>query len=477
MTTNQIWIAVSFISFMLLFTAVGIYSSTQKQNDTTDYLLAGRNVNPWFTALSAMSTGQSGLLFIGQVGFAYTAGISSIWLIIGWAIGDYIAWWLFFRKLREVSEETGSETVSGFLGQSIKGGKFITFISALITIAFLGAYAAAQLVAGSKALQAVFSWDLWIGTIIGTIIVVIYCFSGGIRASIWTDTIQAIIMIGSLLLLLVISIIKCGGFNQLWTQLAEIDPALVNFSPAKLPLGFIPYFIGWAVAGFGVVGQPHIMVRAMAIDNAQNVAKARDIKVIAGLTTSFASMGIGLTGRVLLPDLLNNGDPELALPLLALNLLPVALVGVMLAGVFSATMSTADSQILSCSAALTQDMFPQFAHSYKIVKLGTLSVTAIVFVIALFGDKSVFFLVTFAWSALASALGPLFIVQVLQKPVNGIVAIAMMVVGILSALIWTITPELSQLIYSVLPGMAAGILVYLIARLFIRGDMKAASEK
>ena len=340
--TNQIWIAITFIGFMLLFTAVGIYSATQKQNDTTDYLLAGRSVNPWFTALSAMSTGQSGLLFIGQVGFAYKAGISSIWLIIGWALGDYIAWWLFFKKLREISEQTEAETVSGFLGQNTNGVRAITIISALITIAFLGAYAAAQLVAGSKALQAVFSWDLWIGIIIGTIIVVIYCFSVGIRASIWTDTIQAIIMIGSLLLLLVISLIKCGGFNGLWTQLGQIDPALVNLSPASLPLGFIPYFIAWLVAGFGVVGQPHIMVRAMAIANAENVAKARDIKVIAGLTTSFASLGIGLTGRVLLPELLNSGDPELALPLMALNLLPAALVGVMLAGVFSATMSTAD---------------------------------------------------------------------------------------------------------------------------------------
>mgnify|MGYP001791541051 CR=1 FL=1 len=478
--TNQIWIAITFIGFMLLFTGVGIYSATQKQNDTTDYLLAGRSVNPWFTALSAMSTGQSGLLFIGQVGFAYKVGISSIWLIIGWALGDYIAWWLFFKKLREVSEETESDTVSGFLGQNTNGARLITIISAVITIAFLGAYAAAQLVAGSKALSAVFDLnpENKLGIIIGTIIVVIYCFSGGIRASIWTDTIQAIIMIGSLLLLLVVSIMKCGGFNELWTQLDLIDPALINLSPASLPLGFIPYFIGWVVAGFGVVGQPHIMVRAMAIDNARNVAKARNIKVIAGLITSFSSMGIGLAGRVLLPNLLNNGgDPELTLPLLALNLLPVALVGIMLAGVFSATMSTADSQILSCSAALTQDIFPQFAHSYKIVKLGTLTVTTIVFVIALFGSQSVLFLVLFSWSALASALGPLFIVRVLQLPINRIVAVAMMIVGISTALIWRINPELSKLVYEVLPGMAGGILVYLIARLFIRGDMKTASEK
>lgn len=476
--TNQIWIAITFIGFMLLFTAVGIYSATKKQNDTTDYLLAGRSVNPWFTALSAMSTGQSGFLFMGQVGYAYTRGISSIWLSIGWAIGDYIAWWLFFKRLREISEETQTETVSGFLGQNTNGARLITVISALITIAFLSAYAAAQLVAGSKALSAVFNWDYTVGIIIGTIIVVLYCFSGGIRASIWTDSIQAIIMIGSLLLLLVISIIKCGGFNGVWTQLAEIDPALVNLSPADLPLGFIPFFIGWAVAGFGVVGQPHIMVRAMAIDNADNVAKARNIKITAGTIAAFASLGVGLTARVLLPNLLDNGgDAELTLPLLSLELLPVALVGLMLAGIFSATMSTADSQILSCSAALTQDVFPEFAHSYKIVKLGTLTVTAIVFVIALFGSQSVFFLVTFAWSALASALGPLFIVRALQQPINRTVAVAMMIIGISTAIIWGTNPELQKLVYEVLPGMTAGILVYLIARPFIRSDMKAASEK
>ena len=473
--TNQIWIAITFIGFMLLFTIVGIYSATQKQNNTTDYLLAGRSVNPWLTALSAMSTGQSGFLFIAQVGFAYKVGISSIWLAIGWALGDYIAWWLFFKKLREISEKTQSDTVSAFLGQNTNGFRTIRIISALITIVFLGSYAAAQLVAGSKALTTIFNWDYGWGILIGTVIVVIYCFSGGIRASIWTDSVQAIIMIGSLLMLLVVSIAKCGGFNGLWTQLAQIDPNLVNLSPANLPLGFIPYFIGWMVAGFGVVGQPHIMVRPMAIDDAENIAKARNIKAIAGLTTSLGSLGVGLAARVLLPQLLNNSDPELALPLLSLELLPVALVGLMLAGVFSATMSTADSQILSCSAALTQDIFPQLAHSYKLVKAGTLTVTGIVFLIALFANQSVLFLVLFSWSALASALGPLFIVRVLELPINKIVAVAMMIVGILTALIWRTTPELSNLVYEVLPGMAAGFVVYLIAQLF-SGNL-AASRK
>lgn len=459
-------IAVTFILFLLLFTGVGIYSATQKKNTTTDYLLASRNVNPWLVALSAMATGQSGLLFIGQVGFAYTIGLSAIWLTIGWAIGDYIAWWFVFKRLRQVSEEISADTVSSFLGQETKGIRWITTISALITIAFLGSYAAAQLVAGGKALHAVFDWNYSLGVIVGAIVVMIYCFSGGIRASIWTDAVQATIMIGSLLLLLVVAIANCGGLAGFWTQLAAIDPELVSLSPQDLEWGFLPFLIGWVVAGFGVVGQPHILVRAMAIDSAKNIGFARDIKVICGLFTSFSAMGVGMAARVLLPDLLTNGDPELALPYLALELLPAILVGLMLAGLFAATISTADSQILSCSAALTQDLFPGLAHSYKYAKLGTLTVTLIILSIALAGDDNVFALITFSWSILASGLGPLLILRVWQKSVITPVAIAMMLGGIAAALFWKLGLNLSGVVYEVLPGMAAGGIIYLGTQFF-----------
>ncbi|OLT60228.1 sodium/proline symporter [Moorena bouillonii] len=461
---KQVGIALTFIMFLLLFTAVGIYSATRKQNTTTDYLLASRNVNPWLTALSAMATGQSGLLFIGQVGNAYKIGISSLWLTIGWAIGDYLAWYFIFKRLRQLSEETASDTVSSFLSQNMKGSRLIAIISAIITIVFLGSYAAAQLVAGSKALNAVFGWNYNLGIIIGAVIVVIYCFSGGIRASIWTDALQATIMIGSLLVLLVVAVASCGGTGQMWQSLAAIDPALIKWNSSQQPWGFAPFFIGWVVAGFGVVGQPHIMVRAMAIDSPDNIAFARNLKAALGLVTSISAMGIGLTGRVLMPDLLASGDPELALPYLSLKLLPVVLVGLMLAGLFSATMSTADSQILSCSAALTQDIFPAAAKSYQFAKVGTLTVTAVVLAIALLGNNNVFALVTFSWSALASGLGPLLILRVWQRPVNLTTAIAMMGIGIATALIWNLGLDLSSAIYEVLPGMAAGMAVYGIAQ-------------
>ena len=464
---KQIWVGITFIAFLLLFIAVGIYSSTQKQNTTTDYLLASRNVNPWLTGLSAMATNYSGFLFIGGIGFTYKVGLASIWVPLPWTIGNFIAWCFIFKKLRSVSQQIDSDTVSSFLGQENLGpknqGRLITIISALITIAFLGTYASAQLVAASKGLNAIFGWNYQLGIIIGAVIVVAYCFSGGIRASIWTDSLQGILMIVSLWVLFIVSLIACGGLGELWLKLNAIDPTLTNWIPTNLPWGFFPYFLGWLVAGFGVVGQPHVLVRAMAIDSVDNIALARNINLVCGLINFVGAIGIGLTARVLLPNLMTSADPELALPNLSIELLPGILVGLMLAGIFAAAISTADSQVLSCSAALSQDLVPSAANSYRKAKIATLVVIAIVLAIALITNNSVFALVIFSWSVLACALGPLLVLRVWQKPVSIPVGITMMITGIVVAIIWNIGLNLSSAINEVLPGMAAGFIVYGIA--------------
>ncbi len=177
-------------------------------------------------------------------------------------------------------------------------------------------------------------------------------------------------------------------------------------------------------------------------------------------------MGIGLSARVLMPNLLEISDPELALPYLSLDLLPAILVGVMLAGLFAATISTADSQILSCSAALTQDLLPQRVKSYQFAKTGTLIITGITVVIGLLENDSVFALVTFSWSALASGLAPLSLLKIWQKDVATPTAIAMILIGIITALTWNIGLKLSGAMYEVLPGIAAGFLVYFLGQLF-----------
>ena len=464
--SDQLAIALSFVLFLLLFTGVGVYSASRQQNTTADYLLASRSVNPWLTGLSAFATAHSGGMFISTLGWTYQVGISSVWLLVGWFLGDYLAWFFVHKPLRIISEEVNSETFGEFLAQKSKGYSAIAAVSALITIAFLGAYAAAQLLAGSKALHVIFGWNYSWGIILGAVIVVAYCFSGGIRASIWTDALQSVLMMVAMIILLVIALVSCGGFDGLWQQLGAIDPALIDPIPQGLQYGFGLFMLSWLIAGVGVVGQPHIMIRAMVIDDASKIGLTRNIYAVSYIVFSTAAVLVGLSARVLLPNLINGGDPELALPQMAIALLPAILVGVILAGIFSAVVSTADSQILSCSAALTQDLFPGMGRSYKLIKIGTLIVTAIILAIALASNKNMFALGVFAWSALASGLAPLLILRVWQSPVSATVGVTMMLVGLATAAVWNGVLQLSGSIYEVLPGMLAGFVVYGIARLF-----------
>ena len=469
--SDKLAIALSFVVFLLLFVGVGIYSSSRKKNTTTDYLLANRDVNPWLTGLSAFATAHSGGMFISTIGWTYQVGISSVWLLAGWFLGDYLAWFFVHKPLREISEEQSCETIGAFLAKNRKN-RGIAQVSAIITIAFLGAYAAAQLLAGSKALHAMFGWNYSLGIVLGAIIVVSYCFSGGIRASIWTDVIQSILMMVAMIILVAVALNACGGVDGMWQQLATIDSSLVDPIPQGLKFGFGLFMISWLVAGLGVVGQPHIMVRAMVVDKASNMGITRNIYAISYVIFSTAAVIAGLSARVLLPNLVTNGDPELALPQMAVQLLPAILVGIILAGIFSAVISTADSQILACSAALTQDLFPGMGRSYRLVKIGTLIVTAIVLAIALASNKNMFALGVFAWSALASGLAPILILRVRRLPVGSIVGVTMMIVGVATAAIWNGVLGLSGSIYEVLPGMLASFLAYGVARVFNLVELK-----
>ena len=461
----------SFLFFMFSFLLVGGYSATRKQSTTEDYLLASRSVSPWLTALSAAATNNSGYMFIGLIGFTYTVGISSMWLMVGWIGGDYLAWRFVHERVRRRSQEEGCLTIPSFLGNGLAGrGAAVIRLSALITLVFLGLYAAAQLKAGSKALHVLFGWNEVSGVVMGALIVGLYCLFGGIRASIWTDALQSILMLGSMMVLLLVASDQTGGLAGLWSRLDAIDPRLTDPVPPSLRFGFALYLAGWITAGIGVVGQPHVMVRAMAIDRPEHIALARRIYVGWYSLFSAAAIAVGLASRVLLrsPE---GFDSELALPLLSSELLPPVLVGFVLAGLFASTMSTADSQILSCSAAITQDLFPRWRDSYTMAKLGTVLVTTSVLLIAAFGSGSVFVLVVLAWSALASTLGPLLVVRALRWPVGAKTGLGMILAGLGCMLGWRYGLGLSASIYEVLPGMAGGFAFYL----FVRGGLP--SEK
>jgi len=464
-------VGISFLLFLGLFLGVGVISARRRKKTTEDYLVASRGVGPVSVALSAVATNNSGFMFIGLIGATYLEGISAMWLMVGWVFGDYLAWLLRIPdRLRERSGESGALTIPSFLGDGLRGGRGVTVVAGIIVLCFLGTYAAAQLTAGSKALHVIFGWEPWVGAVIGAGIVLVYCEAGGIRASIWTDVAQSIVMFFAMILLFVVGVAEAGGLGEMWAGLALQDPALTTVIP-DTQFGFALFMLGWLGAGFGVVGQPHIMVRAMTLDDPTRMATVRRIYFTWYTVFSAAAIGMGLAARAIFPDI--GPDAELAMPLLAQELLPGVLTGLVLAGLFAATMSTADSQILSCSAAITQDILRDRRDRYGFGQLATAGVTGLVLIIALMGG-SVFTLVVFAWSALASCLGPLLIVRALGGRPSALLANLMMAAGLIAVLLWRFVFELQGAIYDVLPGMVTGFAVYALLRgvLSVRGESR-----
>lgn len=454
-------IVAAFLLSLLGFVAIGVYAVKHKADTTEDYLLASRSIGPWFTAMSAMATVNSGFMFVGFIGAVYTAGISAAWVMIGWVFGDYLTWFFIPERLRRRSEQQGARTIATFLGGP--NGWLPQTVAAVVTLVLLIAYASAQLSAGSKALQVLFGWHYAVGAIVGALIVLLYCFSGGIRASIWTDAAQSVVMVGAIFLLAVTGVAETGGFSALWQKLEAIDPQLINIVPPDARFGFGLFVLGWFGAGIGVIGQPHIMIRIMASRNPEDARFTRHIYTAWNFLLTIGCVIAALCCRVLLP--MDQGfDPELALPTLSMELLPAALVGVIIAGLFAATMSTADSQVLVCSAAITQDLVPRWRNSYAIGKLGTALVTLAILLLALTSVESVFGMVTMAWSALAGALGPLMIVRVMGWKASPQLATVMMLAGLVGVFIWRFTLGFGDDIFEVLPGMIVGLSVYAAGR-------------
>jgi len=456
-------IIASFLFFLALFVAIGAYSATRAEKTTDDYLLASRSIGPWLTALSAVSTNNSGFMFIGLIGMTYLEGISAAWIMVGWVGGDWLAWLVVHKRLRERSAAAAVDTIPSFLALDHNGRRsaLLALIAGLLTVVFLGTYAAAQLSAGSKALHVMFDWPHETGAILGAAVIVLYCFTGGIRASIWTDAVQSIVMMLSMFMLGLVALAQLGGFDPLWSQLRAIDPRLVQVIPEK-QFGFIAFLFGWFGAGLGVVGQPHVMIRAMAIRDAEEIKRARTIYFGWYWLFSAGCILVGLACRALLDiPSIENFDQELALPQLSLQLLPGVLVGVILGGLFSATMSTADSQVLSCSASIAQDIFPSKKRDHYLVsRAATVGVTFLAVIIALYGSRNVFALVTLAWSLLASSLGPLMVVRVLNRPVSPAWGAAMMIGGAAAALFWRYGLEFGEAVFDVMPGMLGGFLIF-----------------
>jgi sodium/proline symporter len=452
---------ITFVLFMFVFAAIGIASIFSSKNTKQDYYLASKSVAPSLVGLSAVATNNSGFMFIGVIGYTYVTGLASIWLMIGWIAGDFLSSTFIHSRLRTATQTTGEASFAGVLSRWNGGqGRVLQSVIGGIALLFMLAYASAQLVAGGKALHVLLEWPSWSGALMGAALVMAYCFSGGIRASIWTDAAQSVVMILAMGLLLVVATSSLGGVGAAITQMNDV-PGFMDWFPKDMAvpgfLGGLLFAVGWGFAGLSVIGQPHIMVRFMTLSDGAKMNQARLWYYL--WFTVFYSMatGVGMLSRIYLSDT-GSFDAELALPTMALQILPPAVVGVILAGIFAATISTADSLILSCSSALTHDLLPHKIENTTLLKAGTASITLIALLWALLNEQSVFNLVIMAWSGLASAFAPLLIVLALGGKPGTKASILAITTGLLVAILWRYLGWHNAL-YEGMPGILAGLMV------------------
>jgi SSS family solute:Na+ symporter/sodium/proline symporter len=454
-------ITASFICCLLVFLVIGLWSVKQSRRTRRDYYLASNSIQPWLAGLSAVATNNSGYMFIGVIGYTYTVGLSAAWLMLGWIVGDFLASLYIHGRLREATARTG-EASFGTVLATWQGGEMVVWrrLAAIITVLFLGSYAAAQIAAGGKALHGILDWPSTVGAWVVAGVILAYCLAGGIRASIWTDAAQSVAMMLVMGLLFLVAIDGRGGWSASIAEMDAID-GFLSLVPPDLLLpglsGLLLFVVGWMFAGISVIGQPHVMVRFMALDRPESMVQAR-IWYYSFFTLFYLlATGVGMLSRLYLPGLADL-DPEMALPTMALELLPPVLVGVVLAGIFAATMSTADSLVLACSAAITHDLVPDRLEAPWALKMATAGVTCFALLIALTGTQSVFSLVILSWSTLAVAFGPFLFLLALGRRVPQSGAIAMMLAGVAVALGWRLLGWQDS-VYEGMPGMLTGLFV------------------
>ena len=457
---------------MLLFAGVGLASIRVKKDTTDDYLVAGRGMHPALAALSAVSTWNSGYMFIGAIGFTYVMGYNVIWLAIASTLGQLVAWMWLYKFIQEEGHKRNVRSLSSLVGD--KAGSPEAKLAAVLSVLFLSIYAAAQLTSGGKALLVMMGWSELVGILIGFVLVVAYCYAGGIRASIWTDAIQSCVMIVGSMILCWIALGEVGGFSGMNSGLESQDTALTNIMPPDLMFGISMWAFAFFLGGIAVAGQPQVVSRVMTLGSEKDRKQAMIWFFVWQTPFIILMTFVGLASRVLFPKA-DDFDPELGLPMLAMDTMPAIGIGMILASIFAATMSTADSQVLACTAAITDDIKPEWREDHKTTKKVTLVVAAFATAISIGGlyvpgGDSVFKLVVLAVYGLGSIFVPLLIIRWMGYKPDSTHSIVMMSSAFIAVIAWSILPAIMDWksvadadgVFPSVPGMGAAFAAHFI---------------
>lgn len=479
----------AFLVYLVVLVVVGIVTY-RMMHTHDDYYLAGRRLNPWVTALSAEASSESGWLLLGLPGQAFSQGIGAFWVAFGCLAGTFFNWTAVARKLRRITGFFRAITIPDYLETRFDDKSHtLRVIAALLIGIFMTSYVAAQLVASGKALSVTFGLDYVTAVLVGSAVILFYTMMGGFFAVAWTDAIQATMMIIGLVVIPIVGTIKLGGPAAVFAKLAECTAdtsGFLSMRVGKEGVALATFVIGMLGIGLGYPGQPHVLVRFMAIKRASLVRKGALIGVIWAAIALYGAVLVGLIARGILTG--DVGDPERVMPLMAMELLPSWIAGIMIAAAMAAIMSTADSQLLVASSSFVQDFYhktfgrnPKPSTLVLLSRLVTLGIGVLGVVIALRQDPNnpvgvVFWLVLYAWGGLASAFGPVIVLSLYWRRVTRAGALAGMLSGAITVIVWQNIPVLNDFLYVLIPGVVVSTLAVVVVSLLTTPPAGTATD-
>jgi sodium/proline symporter len=452
-----------FVIYLVILAGLALWSR-KETHSMSGYFIAGKKLPPWVVAFSTNATGESGWLLLGLTGMGYAVGAQAFWVVAGEVVGIALAWLLLSRRIKRLSDESDSITVPDVLAARFNDqAHVLRKISLLIILVMVGAYVAAQMVATGKAFDGFTGLDYSTGVLVGAAVIILYTLVGGYKAVAWTDLIQGILMLLGLIIVPLIAIDAAGGWSAVLADLRGQDPGLLTpWGPEGKSTAALVGILSFLAVGLPFMGVPQLMVRFMSARSEKSLVPAMVISVIVILLFDLGAVLTGMAGRALFPGL---EDPEGILPLISTQMLHPVLGGIMMVVVLAAIMSTVDSLLILASSAIVRDYWQQVRGSSlsdralaNRGKLVTVVIGVIGIVFALHQTPLIFWFVLFAWSGLGAAFGPVLLCAVWYRDTNLAGAVAGMLGGFLTTVIWVIwlKPHFYDLL-EVIPGFIVGL--------------------
>ena len=489
---------VSLAAYFAIMIGIGLYGLKESTSDSSGYLLGGRKLGPAVTSLSAGASDMSGWMLLGLPGAMFVSGLSASWIAIGLLLGALANYLIVAPRLRVYTETANDAiTIPDYFEKRFEdNSRLLRVISSIVIILFFTLYTSSGVVAGGKLFDSAFGLPYELGLFVTAGVVVLYTLLGGFMAVSMTDFVQGVIMFIALIMVPVVALTGIGGLQGVGTTLNEIDPSLLNIFGGVGIIGIISA-MSW---GLGYFGQPHIIVRFMAIRSVKDVPAARNIGMIWMLVTIIGALATGLVG---LAWVTQNGIPEAYLDdgafdgetifiVLSQILFNPFIGGFLLAAILAAIMSTISSQLLVSSSSLTEDFYKIFlrknASQKELVMVGRTAVVIVALAaiaLAWNPDSNVLTLVSNAWAGFGSAFGPVVILSLFWKKMTRWGALAGMIIGATTVLIWTYAPllpgeggqlPLGSLIYSIVPGFVFSFVAVVMTSLITSAPNKSVEE-